>query len=47
MAIKRTNRPIVQREGGNTIFGEGGDGSATFDGTATVISLAPTSNVYK
>ena len=47
MAIRRVNRPIVQREGGDAIFGEGTDGAATFDGTATVISLAPTSNVYK
>jgi len=47
MAIRRVNKPIVQREGGDAIFGEGTDGAATFDGTATVISLAPTSNVYK
>lgn len=47
MAIRRTNKTIVQKDGGNIIFGEGNDGEATFDGTATVISLAPTSNVYK
>ena len=47
MAIRRVNKPIVQREGGDAIFGEGTDGAATFDGIATVISLAPTSNVYK
>ena len=47
MAIRRTNKTIVQKDGGNIIFGEGTDGAATFDGTTTVISLAPTSNVYK
>ena len=29
MAIKRTNRPIAQREGGDAIFGEGTDGPVT------------------
>ena len=47
MAIRRTNKTIVQKDGGNIIFGEGTDGAAIFDGTTTVISLAPTSNVYK
>ena len=29
MAIKRVNKPIVQREGGDAIFGEGTDGPVT------------------
>lgn len=34
----------VQNYGG--VFGDGSDGSATFDGTTTVIGLVPASNVY-
>ncbi len=47
MAIRRVNKAIVQKEGGDVIFGEGVDGSATFDGTTTVLSLVPSSSVYK
>ncbi len=37
MAIKRTNRPIVQREGGDAIFGEGTDSDVTIaSGTTTL-----------
>lgn len=47
MAIRRVNKAIFQKEGGDVIFGEGVDGSATFDGTTTVLSLVPSSSVYK
>lgn len=38
--------PTTLPPGGLSIFGDGSDGSVTFDGSTTILGMAPSSNVY-